>query len=414
MFAGKDRAGIRKELNDAIRERRIVPYYQPIVRNITQKTVAFETLVRWIAPDGTPIMPSAFIPILEKEHLIYLLDLAVLDALLRDIQRADADGINWPRVTFNLSEIDFEDCNMVEEIELRVSGVGVDPSRLAFEMTQNAVGPNFGLLRGSIEELRTFGMEMWMDNFGARNSALDLLVGNRTDLIKLDQSLIRNLSDHNDAVLVSMLTDMARGMGIGVLAEGVENADNFRRVREMNIEYLQGYWFCRPAPYDQMIVIEKEPGSRVKFGSMEHSEYYEKIGKINLSHPFDRKVDAAAEAAGAQLPSGVLQFGNGSWVLLCSNAEFLNVLEKDGLVCPDDRNPSEITELPLRGMPPECFVNAAAKAHENGGRWVSFVSRTGEGAPCICFVREIADTEEGDKRAVLTVVISGEIADFSM
>ncbi len=411
MFAGKDRTGIRQELNDAIREQRIVPYYQPIIRNITLKTCAFETLVRWVAPDGSILPPSAFIPILEKEHLIYLLDLAVLDALLRDIKKADAEGICWPRVTFNLSEVDFEDCNMVEEIELRVSGVGVDPSRLAFEMTQNTLGPNFGLLRGQIEELRAFGMEMWMDNFGARYSALDLLVGNHTDLIKLDQSLIRNLSDHNDAVMVSMLTDMARGMGIGVLAEGVENQDNFRRVREMNIEYMQGYWFCRPVPYEQMIALDRDPASRVKFGHADRREFYAKIGKINLSHPFGRDAWNPAANSGLLLPAGVLQIENNVWCLLCANREFDAVLRRAGLLHTGMNEAADVTELPLEKRPPERFVRATEQSHAREGKWASYLLHDSADRDCICFVREIVSSEGGSKRAVLAVMVCQEMAE---
>ena len=266
----------------AIRERWITVYYQPIVRAVNGSVCDEEALARWIDPERGMLPPSAFIPYLEDAELIYKVDLYVLECVLEKIREQGRLGLYTVPISINLSRSDFKTCDIVEEVRRRVDTAGIPRKLITIEITESTIGRNFDYMKEQVIRFQKLGFPVWMDDFGSGYSSLELLQSLRFDLVKFDMSFLKKLDEGEDGKKVlTELMRMVNALGLDTVCEGVETEKKVRFLQEIGCSKLQGYYFCRPIPFSE-ILERYRTGRQIGFENPEESGYFETVGRVNL------------------------------------------------------------------------------------------------------------------------------------
>ena len=314
---------IISNLDRAIAENWIKVYYQPIVRATNGRVCDEEALSRWIDPERGLISPAQFIPILEGARLIYKLDLYVLDQILLKMQDLERAGLYIVPQSLNLSRVDFEACDIVEEIRRRVDEAGIPHDKLTIEITESSVGSDFEFMKSQIERFHALGFAVWMDDFGSGYSALDVLQSIRFDLIKFDMRFMQRFDEGEECkIILTELTKMAIGLGIETVAEGVETAEQVEFLREIGCTKLQGFYFCKAIPPEE-IVERNRKGIQIGYENPDETGYYYAIGGINL---YDLSIAAASTGQTLgnffdTLPMAIIEADRENmWIARCSKS----------------------------------------------------------------------------------------------
>ena len=278
----KNRQEIIDNLDRAIEEGWIRVYYQPIVRSANGKVCDVEALARWHDPVRGLLMPASFIPILEEAMLIPKLDLCVVRQVLRDIKANKAAGIEIIPVSINFSRMDFDACDLVNEICALVDEANVDRKLVHIEITESVVGSDFDYIKEQVERFRAQGFQVWMDDFGSGYSSLDVLQSIKFDLIKFDMGFMRRLDQGDEGkIILTEMMKMATSLGVDTVCEGVETEGQVRFLQEIGCAKLQGFYFMKPAPPAQ--IMEKYTVT-IQDGieDLRQSAYYDTMGRVNL------------------------------------------------------------------------------------------------------------------------------------
>ena len=273
---------IINNLDRALAEGWVQVYYQPIIRTANGKICDEEALARWIDPKLGFLSPADFIPALEESKLIYKLDLYVVEQVLEKMKRQAAAGFYLVPQSINLSRMDFEMCDAVEEIRKRVDDAGFPRSMISVEITESVIGSDFEFMKEQVRRFRELGFPVWMDDFGSGYSSLDVLQQIHFDLIKFDMRFMEKFSEGDESkIILTQLMNMAIGLGTETICEGVEQAEQAEFLREIGCTRIQGYYYGKPIPFEE-ILSKFEQGSPLEFENPEESDYYASIGRINL------------------------------------------------------------------------------------------------------------------------------------
>ena len=272
----KNRQRIIDDLDKAIEEGWIQVYYQPIVRSTNGKVCNVEALARWNDPVRGLLMPSSFIPVLEETMLIHKLDLYIVRQVLKDVRS------NGLPVSINFSRADFDACDLVNEICTLVDEAKVDRNLINIEITESMIGSDFDYMKDQVERFRALGFQVWMDDFGSGYSSLDVLQSVKFDLIKFDMGFLKRLDKGEEGkIILTEMMKMATSLGVDTICEGVETEEQVRFLQEIGCSKLQGYYFMKPVPSDQILrkyYLEIPDG----FEDRRQSDYYDTLGRINL------------------------------------------------------------------------------------------------------------------------------------
>lgn len=273
---------IIESFDRALEEKRIRVYLQPIIRAVNGQVCDVEALARWIDPEKGLLSPADFIPALEEAGLIHRLDLYMLDEVLALIRAQEAEGFAIIPHSINLSRIDFEVCDMVEEIRRRVDEAGVSRDRITVEITESVIGSDFAFMKTQVERFRELGFPVWMDDFGSGYSSLDMLQSIKFDLIKFDMSFMRKPDEgDNGNVILPELMRMATSLGVDTVCEGVETEEQVHFLQEIGCSKLQGYYFSKPIPFETILENFRDK-SLIANEDPAQAEYFETIGRVNL------------------------------------------------------------------------------------------------------------------------------------
>jgi len=242
-------------IRDALDEDRLVLYAQPILDVVTGEAVHHELLVRVIAPSGEVIHPRAFLPVAEKHGLIRDIDRRVIDLALPLVAAGH-------RVAINLSAASISEPGLFRHLEERFAAHQIDPALMIFEITETALVHNEGAAQVFVESVRRVGCGVALDDFGTGYGSFRYLKHLPVNVLKVDQEFVRDLEGETAMVnrhVIEATVTLARGMGQKTVAEGVETTSVLAIVRELGVDYAQGYLFARPAPVEQLLpVIRKE------------------------------------------------------------------------------------------------------------------------------------------------------------
>ncbi|GHV98037.1 sensor domain-containing phosphodiesterase [Lactobacillus nasalidis] len=236
----------------AMDEKWLTAYFQPICSAKTQQPAAYEALARWRDPNRGLVSPASFIPVIEKHHLTYYLDMYMLWEVISKLRTWKERGLDLKPVSVNLAHEDFEMPHLVEKINNLVAGAGLDRSLIKIEITERDLSKNTGRLQQQIDQLRAYGFEVWMDDFGSGYSSLNALNDYHFDLIKIDMLFVRHLDDKSplNRILIPEIVKVAHCLGIKTLAEGVETPEQRDFLQRAGCDYLQGFLFSKPVELD--------------------------------------------------------------------------------------------------------------------------------------------------------------------
>ncbi len=273
---------ILANLDRAIKKGWIQIYYQPIVRALNGRVSNEEALARWADPVKGVLSPEQFIPYLEDSGVSYKLDLYVLDRVLDKLKLQERNGLPLVPQSINLSRMDFDACDMVEEIRGRVDAAGISRSLITIEITESMVGSDFEFMKEQIARFQQLGFSVWMDDFGSGYSSLDVLQSIRFQLIKFDMRFLQSFDEgESGKIILTELMRMATALGTETVCEGVETREHVRFLQEIGCTKLQGFYFCRPIPLET-ILERYESGTQIGFENPKESAYFDRIGKVNL------------------------------------------------------------------------------------------------------------------------------------
>ena len=254
---------ILENFDKALQEGWIKIYYQCIARVDSNKGTALEALARWIDPVRGMISPGEFIPVLKKYHLLYKLDLYMVEQVCREIPIRVEAGFDLLPVSVNFAAQDFDYVDIPDEIEKIYSRYGidryVDKKYFVIEITEQDVASATDRFREQLLRLKKNGHRLWLDDFGSGYSSLSMFSRFDFDLVKFDMDLLRHLDEHNGANrrIIRAMIGVAKELGIHTLAEGMETEEHRRFLQESGCELAQGYLFHKPEALDSMLYRRK-------------------------------------------------------------------------------------------------------------------------------------------------------------
>ena len=238
-----------RRLRDAIADGRIELHLQPILHVASGRVEHFEALVRLSLEDGSPVPPGVFIPALERAGEIAALDHWVVSRAI--VMLAEHPKVG--RLAVNLSAHAFRDERLLPLVEEELALRGVSPERLIFEITETASLANMTLAEQMIQRLRAFGCGFALDDFGTGFSTFAYLKQLPADFLKVDGSFIRNIhKDEMDRALVRSINEVAHALGKQTVAEFVEDAECLEVLRQLGVDYAQGYGIGKPKPLAEL------------------------------------------------------------------------------------------------------------------------------------------------------------------
>ena len=238
----------------ALENREFLVYYQPKVDSRTKMLVGAEGLVRWKHGDEM-VSPGVFIPPLEQNGEIVLLDYYVLRKACEDIKQWIADGIEPVTISVNFSRKDLLDPDLAENIDRIITNSGIDKKYIEVEVTETVDEQEHGELATFISDLFLRGIMTAIDDFGAGYSSLATLREFQVHTLKIDRSFI-NTEDFSwkDEIILTDIIHMASELGMDVITEGVERQDQLDFINKVGCYVIQGYFYDRPLPLEEFLI----------------------------------------------------------------------------------------------------------------------------------------------------------------
>jgi diguanylate cyclase (GGDEF)-like protein/PAS domain S-box-containing protein len=254
--AAKRQRLIETRLRAAIGSPRLRLHYQPVASLNEGRVVAFEALVRWHDEELGDVPPDVFIPVAEESGLIVPLGLQILRA-------AASEAATWQpalKVCVNLSPVQIQRGGLSESIEAILRETGLDPARLELEITEGVLMQDGEAVAATLRQLKALGVSIAMDDFGTGFSSLSYFQRFHFDKVKIDQSFVRDMDQSPEALaIVQAVVGLAHGLGLPVVAEGVEREDQLELLRKAGYDLVQGFLLGRPAPIEAFegVVIDR-------------------------------------------------------------------------------------------------------------------------------------------------------------
>jgi diguanylate cyclase (GGDEF)-like protein/PAS domain S-box-containing protein len=245
-----ERAALEAGLRNAIEENQFLLHYQAQIEH--NRITGAEALVRWQHPTRGIVPPADFIPLAEETGLILALGNWVLETACAQLARwAKQPDMAHLSIAVNVSAQQFREPDFVEKIFAIISRTGARPDRLKLELTESVLVDNVQDIIQKMSALKTKGIVFSLDDFGIGYSSLSYLKRLPLDQLKIDRSFVRDvLVDTNDAVIARTIVALARSLGLGVIAEGVETSAQRDFLAAAGCYAYQGFYFCRPLPLE--------------------------------------------------------------------------------------------------------------------------------------------------------------------
>ena len=229
-------------------------YYQPIIDISKPKApcVGAEALIRWDSKELGFISPTDFIPLAEYLGLINPIGNYVLKKACEECKKWNDNGHPEFKVNVNLSVVQLMQDNIVEIVKDTVKETGITPGNLTLEVTESLAINDMERMKGIMTEIRSLGVRIALDDFGTGYSSLNHIREIPLDVIKVDQSFIRELEeDDYSKSFIKMVAELAGAIGVSICVEGVETAAQYKILRGMKVLIAQGFYFDKPIPKDE-------------------------------------------------------------------------------------------------------------------------------------------------------------------
>jgi EAL domain-containing protein (putative c-di-GMP-specific phosphodiesterase class I) len=251
------------DLRRALDERQFVLYYQPEVELSTRKIIGLEALIRWAHPERGLIPPMDFIPLAEKCGLILPIgDWGLAEACKQIHTWCSEDPRHGSlRVCVNLSARQFARVGLADHVESLLLQSGISSRQLGLEMTESSLIPNIQTALEVLGSLRKLGVSLLMDDFGTGYSSLNHLHSFPFDVLKIDRSFVGRMTEGDQPLqIVRTIIELARVLGMDVVAEGIETHEQYRLLRQLGCRFGQGFLFARPLSVETITQLLRLPG----------------------------------------------------------------------------------------------------------------------------------------------------------
>lgn len=304
---------VAAHIDEAVEKGWIHVFYQPVIRTVTDSICSMEALARWIDPQHGMLRPAEFIPVLEKTKQIIKLDKYMVQSICQEYESRINQGKTVLPVSFNLSRYDLLVEDMVDFVDEQAKKYRVPKDMLYVEITESVLMDDRDVIYETIENFHQLGYAVWMDDFGSQYSSLNLLKDYDFDEIKLDMDFFSTFSDKSRKIVKSVVS-MAKRLHTHTLAEGIETEEEYRFLKSIGCEKVQGYVLARPDSYDR--ILEAMQKRKLPVEMRKDKGLYEKAGQADFLTPG---------------PFCVLETDGESVRYLYINPEYLSILKMLGV-----------------------------------------------------------------------------------
>ncbi len=243
------RLNLESGLRKAVERNELELFYQPVV-DTQRKLVSVEALIRWNHPKLGLLAPADFIPLAEETGMIVPIGAWVVQQACRQSKMWLDAGYPPLRIAVNVSPLQFFFADFLETVCEALTAFGIGPGRLQVELTEGVVTRNSEEAVHEMEKLRSLGVEVALDDFGIGYSSLSYLQHLPLDVLKIDQSFVREIHSARTAAVVETIARLARNLNLAVVAEGVETEEQFEALTKIGVDLIQGYLISCPVPSD--------------------------------------------------------------------------------------------------------------------------------------------------------------------
>lgn len=254
----KERLVLKNGLSKALENGEFQLHYQPKLEVSTNRITGVEALMRWHSGENGLISPVKFIPVLEETGMVVEVGEWALRTACEQHKAWVLDGLPPIRIAVNLSARQLREVSFVPMMERVLKECGVKAESLEIEITESMLMSDSAKAIVALGELHDMGLHVAMDDFGTGYSSLSYLKKFPIDTIKIDRSFVADITtDEDDAEIIKTIINMGRTLNRRVVAEGVETAEQLSLLKQYNCDEIQGYYFCRPQPSDEVTAFLK-------------------------------------------------------------------------------------------------------------------------------------------------------------
>ncbi len=254
-----ERVVMETNLRTALNNEEFVIYYQPQVNGNTNKLIGLEALVRWQHPSMGLVSPAKFIPLAEATGLIIELDQIVMKKAMKQMAVWYSQGLNPGRLALNLAIKQLQQKDFANILEDIIKETGCKPEWIELEVTEGQIMTNPEAGIKVLNKISNLGVELAIDDFGTGYSSLSYLKKFPINKLKIDQSFIRELpNDDEDVAITKAVIALAQSLKLDIIAEGVEKKEQKDFLVNNGCENIQGYFYSRPIPVDEMKIYLKK------------------------------------------------------------------------------------------------------------------------------------------------------------
>ncbi|MBS4172017.1 EAL domain-containing protein [Bacillus sp. FJAT-49736] len=248
-----NRVELESDLRKAIKNNELFLTYQPIIESSSQKMKSCEALIRWKHPERGIVPPLEFIPLAEETGLIHSIGKWVLKTACKQMKHWHDVGLTDASISINVSAYQFQNRWFIEDVKNALAYSDLDPKYLHLELTESVMVNDSIKTIDTMNALRNIGVKISIDDFGTGYSSLSYLRHLPIHILKIDKSFIQNLDIQTpDYAIVNSIMTMGHGLGLQVIAEGVETDMQFEILKNMKCHYIQGYLIEKPMQSSQM------------------------------------------------------------------------------------------------------------------------------------------------------------------
>jgi diguanylate cyclase (GGDEF)-like protein len=252
---------LESDLRRAIANQELTLHYQPQIDIQTGKIVGVEALLRWQHPQLGFISPAEFIPLAEESGLICALGHWVLQTACKQQQLWYSAGLFPVRVAINLSAQQFQQTDLVNTMIQVLEATHVKPEHLEIEITESAAMRDVNFTISILRQLQDIGVTIAIDDFGTGYSSLNAIKYFPLHILKIDRSFVHDaVQDPSDAAIAKTIVALGKGLGLNVLAEGVETQEQLDFLRSIQCDSAQGYFFSKPLPPEEIAKLLMRSG----------------------------------------------------------------------------------------------------------------------------------------------------------
>ena len=226
-------------------------YFQPIVdvKKSGNPCVGAEALLRWNSQDLGFVSPGEFIPLAEYLGLINPIGNHVLEQACLALKHWNENGHPYYKVNVNLSVVQLLQNDIAETIEEIITRTGINPRNLTLEVTESLAINDMARMKRILDSIKALGVKIALDDFGTGYSSLNHIREIPIDVIKVDQTFVRNLENDDYAkAFIAMIGELAQALNVKICVEGIETLEQYNVLESMNVHMIQGYYFGRPMP----------------------------------------------------------------------------------------------------------------------------------------------------------------------